>query len=150
VLSSAALTDPAWCRRAIDAHGDRIVVGVDVRVTVQPNGTARHRLTARGAIGDLGDLDPVLERLGGGARCVVTDVDRDGTLAGPNLDLCVAVAGITGGPVVVSGGIASLDDLVRLADVAAVTRIEGAIVGRALSDGRFTLPEALAAVDRNG
>ena len=147
VIGTAALADPAWCARAIVAHGDRIAVALDVRLVEQGRALA-HRLAARGSPGDGGDLWPALEGLerAGCARYVVTDVRRDGTLGGPNLPLYAAVTGATVAPVVASGGIATVDDLSALA--APGTGLEGAVVGQALYAGRFTLPEALAAVRR--
>ncbi len=135
-LGTAALEQPAWCARAIAEHGDRIAVGLDVRGTT---------LSARGWTQDGGDLWEVLARLDaeGCARYVVTDVRRDGTLTGPNLELLAQVCARTARPVVASGGVSSLADLVAVAGVAGV---EGAIVGKALYAGQFTLPEALAAV----
>jgi phosphoribosylanthranilate isomerase len=135
-LGTAALESPQWCARAIAEHGDRIAVGLDVRGTT---------LSARGWTQDGGDLWDVLERLDreGCARYVVTDVRRDGTLTGPNLQLLADVCARTDRPVVASGGVSSLDDLRAIAGVPGV---EGAIVGKALYAGQFTLPEALAAV----
>ncbi len=135
-LGTAALEQPEWCARVIAEHGDRIAVGLDVRGTT---------LAARGWTQDGGDLWEVLARLDGEgcARYVVTDVRRDGTLTGPNLDLLRAVCERTDRPVVASGGVSSLDDLRAIAGVRGV---EGAIVGKALYAGQFTLPEALAAV----
>ena len=143
-LGTAALENPDWCARVIAEHGDRIAVGLDVRVT--ENG---HRLAARGWTTDGGDLWETLARLDrdGCARYVVTDVSKDGTLRGPNLELLRAVAAATPAPVIASGGVAQISDLVALAELAAEgVGIEGAIVGKALYAGRFTLPEALAAV----
>lgn len=143
-LGTAALENPDWCARAIAAHGERIAVGLDVRIT-----EAGHRLAARGWTTDGGDLWEVLERLDrdGCARYVVTDVGKDGTLRGPNIDLLRDVSGATTAPVIASGGIAEVADLVALAEAAATgVNIEGSIVGKALYAGRFTLPEALAAV----
>ena len=143
-LGTAALEDPAWCARAIAAHGERVAVGLDVRITDEG-----HRLAARGWTTDGGDLWEVLERLDrdGCARYVVTDVSKDGTLRGPNLDLLRDVAAATPAPVIASGGIAEVSDLVALAELAAAgVNLEGSIVGKALYAGRFTLPEALAAV----
>lgn len=143
-LGTAALEDPQWCARAIATHGERIAVGLDVRVT-----DAGHRLAARGWTKDGGDLWETLARLDrdGCARYVVTDVSKDGTLRGPNVELLREVAKATPAPVIASGGIASIDDLTTLAEVAAAgVNIEGSIVGKALYAGRFTLPEALAAV----
>ena len=135
-IGTAALEQPAWCARAIARHGDRIAVGLDVRGTT---------LSARGWTQDGGDLWEVLARLDdeGCARYVVTDVRRDGTLTGPNLELLREVTARTARPVVASGGVSSLEDLVAIAGVPGV---EGAIVGKALYAGQFTLPEALAAV----
>jgi phosphoribosylanthranilate isomerase len=134
-LGTAALEDPAWVRDAIARVGDRIAVGLDVRGTT---------LAARGWTKEGGELFDVLARLDadGCARYVVTDVGRDGTMTGPNLDLLRSVTSATDKPVVASGGVSSLDDLRALATVPGV---EGAIVGKALYAGAFTLEEALAA-----
>lgn len=152
ILGTAALADPAWCARVIAAHGERVAVAVDVRVVEGPDGSVRHRLAARGRPGgDGGDLWVALARLDqdGCARYVVTDVTRDGTLQGPNVELYQAVAGATTAPVIASGGIAAIVDLVALAEVAAAgANLEGAVVGKALYAGRFTLPEALDAMRR--
>ena len=135
-LGTAALESPDWVRSAIARHGDRIAVGLDVRGTT---------LSARGWTKDGGELFEVLERLDrdGCARYVVTDVRRDGTLTGPNMELLRRVCAATTRPIVASGGVSTLDDLRELATVPGV---EGAIVGKALYAGAFTLPEALAAV----
>ncbi|MFP5220294.1 MAG: bifunctional 1-(5-phosphoribosyl)-5-((5-phosphoribosylamino)methylideneamino)imidazole-4-carboxamide isomerase/phosphoribosylanthranilate isomerase PriA [Actinomycetes bacterium] len=137
-LGTAALESPEWCARVIAEHGDRIAVGLDVRGTT---------LAARGWTEDGGDLWEVLARLDaeGCARYVVTDVRRDGTLTGPNLELLREVCARTDRPVVASGGVSSLDDLRALAALVPLG-VEGAIVGKALYAGAFTLPEALAAV----
>ncbi|AUS80288.1 bifunctional 1-(5-phosphoribosyl)-5-((5-phosphoribosylamino)methylideneamino)imidazole-4-carboxamide isomerase/phosphoribosylanthranilate isomerase PriA [Actinoalloteichus sp. AHMU CJ021] len=141
-LGTAALENPDWCARAIAEHGDRIAVGLDVRITERG-----HRVAARGWTSDGGDLWEALERLDrdGCARYVVTDVGRDGTLTGPNLDLLRAVCERTPAPVVASGGVASIEDLTALAGLADLG-VEGAIMGKALYSGAFTLPAALAAV----
>jgi phosphoribosyl isomerase A len=139
-LGTAALEDPQWCATAIAKHGDRIAVGLDVRIV-----DGKHRLAARGWTTDGGDLWETLTRLDGDgcARYVVTDVSKDGTLRGPNVELLRSVAAATPAPVIASGGIAEIADLVTLAEAGS---IEGSIVGKALYAGRFTLPEALAAV----
>jgi phosphoribosyl isomerase A len=138
VIGTAALENPAWVAGAIAAHGDQIAVGLDVRGT---------RLSARGWTTDGGELDDALDRLeaAGCPRYVVTDIDKDGTLRGPNLDLLRRVCARTGGPVVASGGVASLADLHGIAGLVPLG-VEGAIVGKALYAGAFTLAEALAAV----
>jgi phosphoribosyl isomerase A len=137
-LGTAALESPDWVRSAIAEHGEKIAVGLDVRGTT---------LAARGWTQDGGDLWTTLARLDddGCARYVVTDVHRDGTLTGPNLDLLRQVCARTPAPVVASGGVSSLADLRAIAELAG-EGVEGAIVGKALYAGAFTLPEALAAV----
>ena len=104
-------------------------------------------LAARGWTSEGGELWPTLDRLDadGCARYVVTDVHRDGTLTGPNLDLLRDVCAHTSAPVVASGGVSSLDDLRAIASLTSLG-VEGAIVGKALYAKAFTLPEALAAV----
>ncbi|HKC29509.1 MAG TPA: bifunctional 1-(5-phosphoribosyl)-5-((5-phosphoribosylamino)methylideneamino)imidazole-4-carboxamide isomerase/phosphoribosylanthranilate isomerase PriA [Jatrophihabitans sp.] len=137
-VGTAALESPDWVRRAIARFGDRIAVGLDVRGTM---------LAARGWTQEGGDLWQTLARLDddGCARYVVTDVHRDGTLTGPNLQLLRDVCARTSAPVVASGGVSSLDDLRAIAGLTDVG-VEGAIVGKALYAGAFTLPEALAVV----
>jgi phosphoribosyl isomerase A len=141
-LGTAALESPEWCARAIAEHGDRIAVGLDVRGT---------RLAARGWTREGGELYETLARLDaeGCARYVVTDITKDGTLRGPNLDLLREVCAATDRPVVASGGVSSLDDIRALAGLTAVG-VEGAIVGKALYAGAFTLPEALAVTREEG
>jgi len=139
-LGTAALEDPEWTARVIAAHGDRVAVGLDVRGTT---------LAARGWTQEGGDLWATLERLDrdGCARYVVTDVTKDGTLRGPNLGLLAEVCARTSAPVVASGGISSLDDLVALRAMVG-QGLEGAIVGKALYAEAFTLPEALDVAGR--
>jgi phosphoribosyl isomerase A len=137
-IGTAALENPAWCRKIIAEHGDRIAVGLDVRGTT---------LAARGWTREGGDLWEVLDRLEADdcPRYVVTDVTKDGTLRGPNVELLREVCGRTDRPVVASGGVSSLEDLRALAGLVP-DGVEGAIVGKALYAGAFTLEEALAAV----
>ncbi|HET9188130.1 MAG TPA: HisA/HisF-related TIM barrel protein, partial [Acidothermaceae bacterium] len=137
-IGTAALENPEWVARAIAEFGDQIAVGLDVRGTT---------LSARGWTQDGGELFDVLARLDaeGCARYVVTDVRRDGTLTGPNVQLLRDVCAATDKPVVASGGVSSLDDLRALAGLTPIG-VEGAIVGKALYARAFTLEEALAAV----
>ncbi|GGL10043.1 1-(5-phosphoribosyl)-5-[(5-phosphoribosylamino) me thylideneamino] imidazole-4-carboxamide isomerase [Sphaerisporangium melleum] len=137
-IGTAALEDPAWCSKIIAEYGDRIAVGLDVRGTT---------LAARGWTKEGGDLWEVLDRLeaDGCPRYVLTDVTKDGTLRGPNLDLLRQVCARTDKPVIASGGVSSLDDLRALATLVP-EGVEGAIVGKALYAQAFTLEEALAAV----
>jgi phosphoribosylformimino-5-aminoimidazole carboxamide ribotide isomerase/phosphoribosylanthranilate isomerase len=139
-LGTAALENPEWTRKVIAEHGDVIAVGLDVRGST---------LAARGWTEDGGDLWEVLARLeaDGCSRYVVTDVTKDGTLKGPNLELLKEVATRTDKPVVASGGISSLDDLAALRTLVP-SGVEGAIVGKALYAGRFTLQEALDVAGR--
>ena len=143
-IGTAALENPLWCAKAIAEYGEKVAVGLDVQIVDD-----EHRLRGRGWETDGGDLWQVLERLDseGCSRFVVTDVTKDGTLTGPNLDLLEGVAECTGAPVIASGGVSSLDDLRAIATLTD-SGVEGAIVGKALYAGRFTLPEALAAVSR--
>jgi 1-(5-phosphoribosyl)-5-[(5-phosphoribosylamino)methylideneamino] imidazole-4-carboxamide isomerase/N-(5'phosphoribosyl)anthranilate isomerase len=135
-LGTAALESPDWVRSAIAEHGEKIAVGLDVRGT---------KLAARGWTQEGGDLWETMARLDadGCARYVVTDVHRDGTLTGPNLDLLRDVCARTEAAVVASGGVSSLADLHA---IAALGTVEGVVVGRALYARAFTLQEALAAV----
>ena len=141
-LGTAALENPQWCAKVVAEHGDQVAVGLDVKII-----DGEHRLRGRGWETDGGDLWDVLERLDreGCSRFVVTDVTKDGTLNGPNLDLLTDVAERTDAPVIASGGVSSLDDLRAIATLTD-RGVEGAIVGKALYAGRFTLPQALAAV----
>ncbi|MGH3775366.1 MAG: bifunctional 1-(5-phosphoribosyl)-5-((5-phosphoribosylamino)methylideneamino)imidazole-4-carboxamide isomerase/phosphoribosylanthranilate isomerase PriA [Pseudonocardiaceae bacterium] len=140
-LGTAALEEPAWCRAAIADHGERIAVGLDVRII-----DGQHILAARGWTAHGGDLWEVLERLDadGCPRYVVTDVTKDGTLRGPNLDLLRAVCARTKAPVIASGGVSGAGDVAALAALAP-QGVEGAIIGKALYTGALTLPDALAA-----
>lgn len=139
-LGTAALENPEWTARVIAQHGDRIAVGLDVR---------GHVLAARGWTKEGGDLFETIERLerNGCSRYVVTDVTKDGTLKGPNLELLKGVCAVTKKPVVASGGISSLDDIAALAALHELG-VEGAIVGKALYAGAFTLEQALKLTGR--
>jgi phosphoribosyl isomerase A len=134
-LGTAALEDPEWAASVITRFGERIAVGLDVR---------GHTLAARGWTQEGGNLFETLERLNrdGCARYVVTDVKKDGTLQGPNLDLLKEVCAATSSPVIASGGVSTLDDLRALRALTEIG-VEGSIVGKALYAGAFTLQEAL-------
>jgi 1-(5-phosphoribosyl)-5-[(5-phosphoribosylamino)methylideneamino] imidazole-4-carboxamide isomerase/N-(5'phosphoribosyl)anthranilate isomerase len=134
-LGTAALENPDWTAKVIGQYGDRIAVGLDVR---------GHVLAARGWTQEGGDLFETIERLerDGCARYVVTDVTKDGTLQGPNLELLKEVCAVTHKPVIASGGISSLADIAALSALNSAG-VEGAIVGKALYAGAFTLQEAL-------
>ena len=135
-LGTAALEDPEWTAKVIAQHGDRIAVGLDVRGTT---------LAARGWTKEGGELFETLERLdrNGCSRYIVTDVAKDGTLTGPNLELLKSVCAATSAPVVASGGVSSLADIAAIAELVELG-VEGSIVGKALYAGAFTLQQALA------
>ena len=134
-LGTAALENPEWTEKVISKYGDRIAVGLDVR---------GRTLAARGWTKEGGDLFETIERLdrNGCARYVVTDVTKDGTLKGPNLDLLRSVCAVTKAPIVASGGIASLEDIKLLRELVSIG-VEGAIMGKALYAGAFSLKDAL-------
>jgi phosphoribosyl isomerase A len=134
-IGTAALEDPEWCDRVVGEYGDRVAIGLDVR---------GHTLAARGWTREGGDLFEVLARLdkAGCARYVVTDIRRDGTLTGPNLDLLREVCAATPAPVIASGGVSTLDDLRALATLESAG-VEGVIAGKALYAGNFTVAQAL-------
>lgn len=134
-LGTAALENPAWTAKVIDQFGDKIAVGLDVR---------GEKLATRGWVEEGGNIWDVLEQLeaAGCSRYVVTDITKDGTLTGPNTDLLVEIAEKTGKPVIASGGISVLDDIAKLTTMVD-QGVEGAIIGKALYAGQFTLQQAL-------
>jgi phosphoribosyl isomerase A len=135
-IGTAAMENPGWVREVIAKYGDRVAIGLDVR---------GRTLAARGWTREGGDLYEALDRLDaeGCARYVITDVLKDGMLKGPNLDLYRDVCSRTKAPVVASGGVSCLEDLRALAGLTPIG-VEGAIVGKALYAGAFTLEAALA------
>ncbi|MEV0940695.1 bifunctional 1-(5-phosphoribosyl)-5-((5-phosphoribosylamino)methylideneamino)imidazole-4-carboxamide isomerase/phosphoribosylanthranilate isomerase PriA [Micromonospora wenchangensis] len=135
-IGTAALEDPQWCDRICAEYGDRVAIGLDVR---------GRTLSARGWTRDGGDLWEVLARLdaAGASRYVVTDITKDGTMRGPNLDLLREVCARTDAPVIASGGVSTLEDLRALATLEEAG-VEGVIAGKALYAGAFTVAEALA------
>ncbi|MBI8989233.1 bifunctional 1-(5-phosphoribosyl)-5-((5-phosphoribosylamino)methylideneamino)imidazole-4-carboxamide isomerase/phosphoribosylanthranilate isomerase PriA [Corynebacterium meridianum] len=141
-IGTAALENPEWAEKIIGTHGDRVAIGLDVRFI-----DGEWRTRGRGWVSDGGDLWEILERFdqAGCSRFVVTDVSRDGTLTGPNIELLRDVAAATDAPVTASGGIAELSDVTGLVPYVD-EGIDSVIIGKALYEGRFTLPEALAAV----
>ncbi|MEJ4113278.1 bifunctional 1-(5-phosphoribosyl)-5-((5-phosphoribosylamino)methylideneamino)imidazole-4-carboxamide isomerase/phosphoribosylanthranilate isomerase PriA [Corynebacterium kroppenstedtii] len=139
-LGTAALENPDWCHRVIELYGDRVAIGLDTMLIDD-----EWRLRGRGWVTDGGNLWDVLERLDscGVSRLVVTDVGRDGTLEGPNIDLLRDVAMATDAPIVASGGVSSLDDIRQLAEYTG-EGIDSIIIGKALYVGNFRLEDALA------
>lgn len=141
-IGTAALKRPEWIARVLDSHGERIAVDLAARLVDEEWRAAIH-----GWVDDGGDLWDVLERLDaqGCSRFVVTDVSRDGTLTGPNIDLLRDVSAATSAAVTASGGVSSIQDLMNLAQFQD-EGIDSAIVGKALYEGRIDFSEALAAV----
>ena len=139
-LGTAALENPDWTAQVIAKHGEKIAVGLDVR---------GHTLAARGWTTEGGNLFETIDRLDrdGCVRYVLTDVAKDGTLMGPNINLLKEVAAATDRPIIASGGVSSLADLEALRELTGIG-VEGAIVGKALYAGAFTLSEALARVSK--
>ena len=134
-LGTIAIENPEWTAKAISKFADRIAVGLDVR---------GHTLATRGWTEEGGDLFEMLTKLdkAGASRYIVTDVTKDGTLTGPNLDLLREVCAATNAPVVASGGISVLKDLVLLRELTPIG-VEGAIIGKAIYSGAFTVAQAL-------
>ncbi|MEU8261338.1 bifunctional 1-(5-phosphoribosyl)-5-((5-phosphoribosylamino)methylideneamino)imidazole-4-carboxamide isomerase/phosphoribosylanthranilate isomerase PriA [Micromonospora sp. NPDC048999] len=141
-IGTAALEDPQWCDRICGEYGDRVAIGLDVR---------GRTLAARGWTREGGDLYEVLARLdkAGASRYVVTDITKDGTMRGPNLDLLREVCARTDAPVIASGGVSTLDDLRALAGLEPLG-VEGVIAGKALYAGAFNVAEALATLRAAG
>jgi 1-(5-phosphoribosyl)-5-[(5-phosphoribosylamino)methylideneamino] imidazole-4-carboxamide isomerase/N-(5'phosphoribosyl)anthranilate isomerase len=137
-IGTAALEDPEWCDRIVGEYGDRVAIGLDVR---------GRTLSARGWTRDGGDLFDVLGRLdkAGASRYVVTDITKDGTMKGPNIELLREVCSATDRPIIASGGVSKLDDL-RALKTLEPNGVEGVIAGKALYAGAFTVREALAAL----
>ncbi|MHB1404728.1 MAG: 1-(5-phosphoribosyl)-5-[(5-phosphoribosylamino)methylideneamino]imidazole-4-carboxamide isomerase [Desulfitobacteriaceae bacterium] len=143
ILGTVAVRDPDLVEEAVQRYGERIVVGIDAkdgRVAVQ--GWAETT--------DLGVMELALAmKKVGVKRVIFTDIARDGMLQGVNVDSTARLAQATGLSVIASGGIAGLEDLTKLrAQADQGVLIEGAIVGKALYAGAFTLEEAFAAVER--
>jgi 1-(5-phosphoribosyl)-5-[(5-phosphoribosylamino)methylideneamino] imidazole-4-carboxamide isomerase/N-(5'phosphoribosyl)anthranilate isomerase len=137
-IGTAALEDPSWCDRVVGEYGERVAIGLDVR---------GRTLSARGWTRDGGDLFDVLARLdkAGASRYVVTDITKDGTMRGPNLELLREVCAATDRPIIASGGVSTLDDLRALATLEHMG-VEGVIAGKSLYAGAFTVREALEAL----
>jgi 1-(5-phosphoribosyl)-5-[(5-phosphoribosylamino)methylideneamino] imidazole-4-carboxamide isomerase/N-(5'phosphoribosyl)anthranilate isomerase len=137
-IGTAALEDPVWCDRVVGEYGERVAIGLDVR---------GRTLSARGWTRDGGDLFEVLERLdkAGCSRYVVTDINKDGMMLGPNLQMLRDVCAATKAPIIASGGVSTLDDLRALTDLES-DGVEGVITGKAIYAGAFTVQEALAAL----
>jgi len=139
ILGTAALEDPSWSSKVIKKYGEKIAVSLDVR---------GETLAARGWVREGGNLYEAITRLAsdGCAMFIVTDISKDGTLQGPNFELLEKVCKFSNVPVIASGGVSSLADLKKLISMQDIG-IKGAIVGKALYEGAFTVEEALALVN---
>jgi phosphoribosyl isomerase A len=137
-IGTAAITNLSWTQSIVQKYGETIAIALDI------DGT---KVAMRGWQEKGPDVNEVLTSLmeAGVLRYVVTDISRDGTLTGPNLSLLETLARRTSQPIVASGGISSLDDLEALTQVEGV---EGAVIGKALYSGAFTLEDARARIAR--
>ena len=156
VLGTAAVEDPSLAQKAAAAHPGAVAVGLDYRRRDDGALEAASRGWLEGSGRTVAELLAALAGAPLGA-VVVTAIDRDGTLAGPDTDGLAAVLGSTALPVVASGGVGSAADLRVLAALragpgpeAGEAALAGAIVGKALVDGRVTVEEALAACVPSG
>lgn len=140
VLGTVALEDPDELERACERYGDRITVSLDVSA----GELASHGWTVGSGV-PLQDAIATFERAGA-ASFIYTDISRDGTMAGPDLDGLKHVTSLTDLPIVASGGIGSLEELRAVARMQE-EGVAGAIVGRALYEGKFTVGEANLAAD---
>jgi phosphoribosylformimino-5-aminoimidazole carboxamide ribotide isomerase len=142
VVGTAALERPDWVRDLASRHPGRIAVGLDAR---------GHDVAVRGWVEGSGrDVVEVARRFDGAgvAALVVTEIGRDGTLAGPALDQLADVLGATSLDVVASGGVGTLADLRGLSALEVDgRRLAGVIVGRALYEGAFRVNDAVATVE---
>ncbi|MCI6574763.1 MAG: bifunctional 1-(5-phosphoribosyl)-5-((5-phosphoribosylamino)methylideneamino)imidazole-4-carboxamide isomerase/phosphoribosylanthranilate isomerase PriA [Actinomycetaceae bacterium] len=136
-IGTAALENPQWTAQMIETYGSQVAVGIDVR---------GEDVATHGWVHSAGNLWETLARFDdvGCQRYVITDVTRDGTLMGPNLDLLERVCAVTPAHVVASGGVSNLADIRALRELVPVG-VEGVIMGKALYAGAFTLEEAFAA-----
>ena len=137
-IATSALEQLEWVESVIHKHGDKICVSLDVNGKV---------LSPRGSNKSGGDLFQVITRLDKArcARYVLTDVNRDGALNGPNLELLKEVTSFTKTPIMASGGVSSLIDVKSLMQLTN-QGVEAVIIGKALYTGAFTLTQALATV----
>ena len=138
IIGTAAIEDEGFLIEAASRYPGRIILGIDAK-----NG----KVAVRGWAADTDLLASDLAIRSADlplAAIIYTDIERDGMLTGPNVDALRRMAQTTSHPIIASGGVATLDDLTRLAKLEP-TYIIGALVGKALYEGRFSLKEAIAA-----
>jgi phosphoribosylformimino-5-aminoimidazole carboxamide ribotide isomerase len=141
VIGTAALRDPEFLDDVLEAHGDKVVVSVDAR-----GGDVALQGWTEGTGRDVAEMVAHLDERGV-RRFLCTEIAVDGTMAGPALEELERIAVTTSAQVIASGGVGDLDDLQALALLGeACENIEGAIVGRALYERRFTVKEGIAAL----
>ena len=143
VLGTVAAESPDSLKEFVDRFSSKICVGIDAR-----DGRVMSRGWETATPLDAVDLARKVAACGI-ERIIYTDIARDGTLVGPNVEQTLAVARATPARVTASGGVSSLDDIRRLRD-ADEHRLDSVIVGKALYEGKFTLPEAIKAADSRG
>jgi len=140
ILGTAALRDPSLLDRLIARDASRLIVSVDSRAGI----AAVSGWEQSGEVDGLSALAALQAR--GVERLIVSDIEVDGTMAGPNLEQIIATGKVLTIPFIYSGGVGTLDDLSAIAGVAP-ENLDGVIVGKALYDGAFTIEQAHAALD---
>ena len=135
-LATSALNDLNWIEQVLDTHGTRISISLDVEAK-------SNQLIARGSGDRLGDLFEMIKKLDaiGCHRYVLTDIEKDGALSGPNFDLINKVSQASNGEIISSGGVSNIEDLMQLRKVG----VSGVVLGKALYNGQIDLTAALAA-----
>ena len=135
-LATSALNDLNWIEQSLGAYEDRLSVSLDVEAK-------SNQLIARGSGENLGDLFEMIKKLDaiGCRRYVLTDIEKDGALSGPNFDLIKKVSDVSNSEIISSGGVSNIEDLMQLRKVG----ISGVVLGKALYNGQIDLTAALAA-----
>jgi phosphoribosylformimino-5-aminoimidazole carboxamide ribotide isomerase len=135
-LATSALADLDWVEKVLDTHGSRLSISLDVK-------SSTNQLIARGSGENLGDLFEMILKLDsiGCSRYVLTDIERDGALSGPNYDLIREVSEASKSELISSGGVSNIDDLTRLRNLG----IAGVVLGKALYSGQVALDSAISA-----
>jgi phosphoribosylanthranilate isomerase len=135
-LATSALLDLQWVEQVLKSHGDKLSISLDVAADT-------NQLIARGSGQNLGDLNLMIENLNaiGCTRFIITDIETDGALSGPNFDLLKKVSDKTEASIISSGGVGSIDDLIQLRQM----QIDGVVLGKALYSGQIDLISALSA-----
>ncbi len=137
ILGTAALRNPDFVKKACELYPGRIAVGIDAK-----NGMAAVEGWAETS--QISDVELAVKFESAGVEAIIyTDISRDGVLQGPNLAATTRLSERISTPVIVSGGVSTLDDL-RACRAEAGKNLAGVIVGRAIYDGRFTVAEALS------